>query len=919
MNLPSFKKIPLSAAIASLCFISGAMAQEFNTSSNANNVDGLELEEITIVGTRIKRRDEYSTSPVQTLGEEDLRVSGSLSMGEVLQELPSVGSSLNSNGSAGTSYGTSSLNLRSLGENRSLVMVNGHRWVNGAGGRGFRDFVDLNTIPQAIVERVEVLQDGATAIYGADAIAGVVNIHTYDDFNGARLKAYYGESSEGDRGTQNIDFLWGKDIGDSNWMLAVSYMDQDPIYTQDRSLTAVPLNGLTAGTPEGLFRESGLAGVVDFPVPSGGITRDAGVDGSDISNWRAVDSTNDRFNRYHNNYIVGPQERTSIYLQNKTKLTSSMEFSLEFLYNKRESDQLFSAVPPVIRGSRGFAIANDPAVNPFGIEFSGSDFRVNNFFVDNGQRDNLQEVETLRIGMGLSGEFDNGWGWDGFLSWAENEGSFTSVNQIHLDKLALGLLACDSSGISADVSDLEAGCVPVNLFNPLTPEMIDYINFTGKDENKAEQLDFTLNVSGELMELPAGMLAFAAGMEYREEQGLDKPDSVINSSPRINTYRTTTSSPRVGTDAEYDLTEFYTEVSVPLLADKPLAKILTLDLAARYSDYSTFGGTTNGKVGVAYRPVEDLLIRGTWAEGFRSPSLLELFEGQRTIFQAVEDPCSGGGAGLVGCEGVSVDYIQDSDANVLVVTEGNENLEPETSDNLSLGFVFTPSFWEGTSLTLDWYNIEVDNLITDIDDFGAEQILQLCANTGQSCNMISRNSAGEILGVDTGPINLNSVEVEGIDAVFRYETETDLGNWDFTLSLSKLNQYTESTTLPDGTLVTEDKRGTSARRESYPEWRGSFLAKLAADNWSANYTLRYIGDTEESFGGETHHISSTVYHNVSGSYNFSESLSLKVGVDNLTDKQPPASYTNLNINFDQNTYTAVGRFMYLQLVYDFEV
>jgi outer membrane receptor protein involved in Fe transport len=185
--------------------------------------------------------------------------------------------------------------------------------------------------------------------------------------------------------------------------------------------------------------------------------------------------------------------------------------------------------------------------------------------------------------------------------------------------------------------------------------------------------------------------------------------------------------------------------------------------------------------------------------------------------------------------------------------------------------------------------------------------------------MISRNSAGEILGVDTGPINLNSVEVEGIDAVFRYETETDLGNWDFTLSLSKLNQYTESTTLPDGTLVTEDKRGTSARRESYPEWRGSFLAKLAADNWSANYTLRYIGDTEESFGGETHHISSTVYHNVSGSYNFSESLSLKVGVDNLTDKQPPASYTNLNINFDQNTYTAVGRFMYLQLVYDFEV
>jgi outer membrane receptor protein involved in Fe transport len=890
-----------------------ALAAVYCPPALAQGDEGAAVEEVVVTGSRIKRQDEVSNSPVQTLNEDDLRIDGSLSLGDTLQTMPSVGSSLNSNGSAGTSHGSSSINLRNLGENRSLVLVNGHRWVNGAGTRGFRDFVDLNTIPQAMIQRVEVLQDGATAIYGADAIAGVINLQTYKDFEGLKVKGYLGTSSESDRDTTNIDLLAGRDFGNTNLMFAATYVDQEPIYTQDRALTAIPLNGLTVGTPEGLFREAGLAAVVGFTPPTAGITRDPGTDGSVIGNWRAVDTATDTFNRYANNYVIGPLERTSLFLQSTTEISDSLSLSIEAMYNERKSDQLFSAALSSVRGgSRGFVIANDPAVNPFGIEFSGSDFRHDSFMVENGQRDNVQDVETTRIGVGLNGEFKNDWSWDAFLSYAQNEATFTSVNQVDLDRLALGLLNCDTSGIAVDVSDLAAGCVPVNLFNTLTPAMIEYINFTGRDVNKAEQTDFTFNVTGDLYELPAGMLAFAAGVEHRKEAGLDTPDSNINATPRINSYRATSSAPRDGTDADYDLNELYVEFSVPLLADQPAAQSLVLDVAARYSDYSTFGDTTNSKVGLGYRPVDALLIRGTWAEGFRAPSLLELFEGTRATSIPVTDPCSGGGAGLPGCAGVPDTYVQIA-GNAPATVGGNPTLQPETSENISFGFVWTPEFLEGSSLTADWYDIQIDDTISA---YGAQNLLDLCAATGQRCNFIQRDSSGEIVNVIDGPINLNSTSVMGFDIVARYNTDIQLGNLDLQLAMSRLNDLTVESTLSDGSILVEDKTGTSANRESYPKWRGLLRAQWSHEAWAANYSARYIGKTTESPGGTPIGIPSVTYHNIAGIYQFNDKLSLRVGIDNVADKQPPASLANTNINFDQNTYNPVGRFMYMQLTYD---
>ena len=909
LNHFSLLGVPMLAVLFTVYPVT-SIAQE-----GTDTVDDNVLEEVVIIGSRIRRQDEVSSSPVQTLSEEDLRIDGSLSIGETLQQLPSVGPSLNSNGSAGTSHGSRSLNLRNLDPNRNLVLVNGHRWVNGAGTRGFRDFVDLNTIPQAMIERVEVLQDGATAIYGADAISGVVNMHTYQNFEGGRAKAYYGVSSEGDRDSVGIDVLLGKTFGRSNWTLAASYVEEDPIYTQDRKISALPLNGLSAGTPEGLFRETGLAAVVGFPVPSAGITRDPGTNGNDIGSWRPVDSANDRFNRYDNNYLVAPSTRTSVFLQNTTEFGNDMTFNLEALYTERKSDQLFSGAVSAVQGSRGFVIANDPRVNPFGITFSGSDFRLTSFFEDNGQRDNQQDVTTMRFGAGLAGEFNNGWAWDSFVSWARNEADFLSVNQIYLDKLALGMRACNSSGITGDISDLAAGCVPVNLFNPLTSEMVDYINYTGRDYNKAEQFDFTYSFTGDLVEMPAGTLAFAAGVEYREEKGLDVADDYINATPRVNTYRTTSSAPRDGTDGKYHLSEAYVEFDVPLVSGKKMVEDLSLQAAVRYSNYSTFGGTTNGKLGMLYRPTESFMFRGTWAEGFRSPSILEMFEGLRETSIPVTDPCNGGGAGLPGCEGVPPGYVQPS-SNVPGIVGGNPNLQPETSVNTSFGFVFTPTNLEGASLTVDWYKIDIEDTISA---YGAQNVLNLCAATGQRCGFILRDASGEILSVVDGPINLNKTNVEGLDIVSRYMTDAGNGTLDFSLSLAYLIDLRQESTLTDGTVLKEDKVGTSASRESYPEWRGLFVTRYIADKWNASYTLRYIGSTDEMVSGSPRHISARVYQNLAGTYQFNDSWALKLGIDNLFDVQPPSSLTNLNINFDISTYNAVGRFIYAQLIWDFEL
>lgn len=896
----------MAIAVASVLGIgyglpSNAVAQEAApASAGDNSSEAKTLEAVSVVGSRIRRKDETAASPVFTMERSEIEATGVVSVGELLQELPSVGSSFNSTGSAGTSHGTSSLNLRNLGANRSLVLVNGRRWVNGAGTRGFRDFVDLNTIPLAAVERVEVLLDGATAIYGADAIAGVVNIITFSDFDGLKLSSYVGGTDKGDGFTHNEDLLWGKSGDWGSALVSATIASSKEILAGDRDFARAPLQGLSRNTPAGRFKNS--VAVDSFGTKA--FVRDG------AGGYRLDVPATDVYNETPDTTLVGPSDRKGLYGQLRFHLGDSATFVTEGLFNSRESSQRFPAATPRIRGGDGMTIPANHPFNPFGVPFqgSGTSFEVVRMITELGPRINTQNVNTMRLAAGFEGDFSNGWSWNTFYTYAQNKAKWTSTNQIDLDKVALALGPNDRCATYQ--------CVPLNIFGEITPDMANYIRANAVDRNGTKQHDFTANLTGDLFALPAGMLAFAAGVEYRKEIGFDQPSAYVNEKPQFITYdRKTTSAPRLPTRGMYNLKEAYVEFSVPLLAELPMVKQLELSAATRHSRYSTFGGTTNSKLGLVWHPWDDLMLRTTWAQGFRAPSINELYAGLRQTNLPANDPCNGGGAGKPGCAGVPAGYNQAnySGGSIHSTVGGNPDLKPESSVNRSSGFIYTPAFAKGLSWSVDWYDVDLKEAISS---FGSQNLLNLCANTGQRCNLVRRDASGEIINLTDGPINLNRLRAKGVDTTLRFQLpKMDIGNLDLMFNAAYLTAFDRYDTLPNGEVRVAKRAGKSdIARESFPRWKANTSLDWSRGVWAANWSVHYIGNTDEGAAPGYGRIPAQLTHDVWGAYRLTAMpVTFTLGVQNLFDKDPPLSYVNGgDLNFDMSTYNPRGRFIYVK-------
>lgn len=903
------------------------------------------LNEIVVTGSRIQRSDASSVGPLTTLTAGDIAAAAPTSAGDLLQALPGVGVSLNSNGTQGTSFGVSSINLRYLGSaegsgNRTLVLVDGHRWVNAVGGRGFRDFVDLNTIPLGIIDSIEVLKDGASAIYGADAIAGVVNIRTKRDLEGLEVNTRFGRSDRNDNENVSGYVNWGDRSGAASWLLSMSYNDTKPVRTDARALTTRALAPLTAPptSPRGLFVLPGLSNNVFFGTPlnfaanaTNAVTRlpdvtTIGVGNQADNSFRVARLPEDDFNTQAQGiYAIGPSERLGAFARFGLQLSDSLDGYAEVLYNERKSSQLFSPVLLDLRGSNGYSIARDQAFNPFGtangvptanaLAFSGSTLRVQRVLDEVGNRDNQQEVKTLRVAAGLDGtaELAGNWRWDAFLSWSRNEASFDALNQVNFESIFRSL---------STPSVCSTGCTPLNIFGQITAPMADYIRYNGHDEQEATQVNFALNATRDLFDLPAGVVGFATGYEYRREKAVDIPDAFAASLstvlPLVSGARqaTTTAQSRDPTSGDYALHELYAEVSAPLLADKPLAYSLDVDAALRHSKYSTVGGETTAKFGVAYRPISTVLLRSTYSQGFRAPSILELYQGSRnTNFQAV-DPCNGGGSGRPGCAGIPATYNQNQfgAGTIAGVVAGNPNLKPETADTLAIGIALTPQFLEGFSWTIDWFNIEVDDAIASQT---ATQLLQSCALRQLNCDLIRRAATGEVLQLRQAVVNLANIEVEGIDSTLRYVVDTAAGRFDAMIDLSYLDRFRTSILQPDGSLTIDDRAGKSDQpRSTFPRVKAQGGLRYSRNGFEAGYKARYIGSSKDVPGNAINggSIKPITYHDLQFAYSFADSkYRVAIGVDNVADEQPPASAANNPINFDIYTYDIRGRYLYATL------
>jgi outer membrane receptor protein involved in Fe transport len=927
------------------------MAMSVSHPAAAQDASATAVEAVVVTGSKIARKDADSVGPLTTLTTKDIESTASSSIGDILQKLPDAGVSYNSNGSQGTSFGASSISLRYLANtdgdaDRTLVLVDGHRWVDATGARGIRDYVDLNTIPIGIIGSVEVLQDGASAIYGADAIAGVVNIHTRQGEDGLTLNAKYGNSEHGG-GQEYAGYAnWGAQLPHGSIFLSASYVKDLPILTRDRALTQTSLTAGLANLSTAPASPRGVYVLPGFSTAAAPITQNVGITtATGPASYHAATLPGDYFDSDAQGVdATGGQERYGFYGRIVQQLTDNINMTVDALWNRRVSSQILSPTSLSIGGTggtfKGFAIPANQQYNPFGTAFTAAQaWSIGIFTNAVGNRGQFEDVDNYRFSVGFDGTLgvlSREFNWSLFGSFSRDDMRYRGTNNIDLEHVALGIGSPTTCAATA-------GCVPINIFGQMDATQANYIRANQFETNSTQLFDLALDVNGKIVDLPAGPLAVAFGAEVRRNTGSDQPDTYANTLstgtgilPLPATTATTTAPTRTPTsNGSNNVREAFIEVNIPLLTDMPLAKSLELDAAGRYSDYDSVGGAATSKVGLGWRPIEDLLLRATWSQGFRAPSLIELYSGSRqtNLAGANTDPCNGGAAahpGLPGCAGIPSTYNQNLYNSGLLpeTVSGNTKVQPETAETLSYGFAYKPNWLDGFSLTSDFYRVNIYNAISQP---AVTTALQLCAVSGGSyCSIVSRDpNSGQVLNFLSSYQNLNKIRTSGIDSTARYGFDTEIGHWDAVLNTTFLDYFTTYAPNPaGGAPIVTQAAGTSTAgttpataRSTYPHWKGAASLGWSEDVWSVTWRGRYIGSTKDSAAPvlpatpvKNGEVSEIYYNDLQASYTLdSQNMMFTAGINNLFDVMPPASYANAPINFDIYTYDVTGRYFFVSV------
>ncbi|MBT8098911.1 MAG: TonB-dependent receptor, partial [Gammaproteobacteria bacterium] len=928
-----------------------------------------EVEEVIVTGSRIRRNPLDEPVAIMDISAQDIVSTGLTNLGDALQNLPITGSAINSQfnvpgnsgfpqDGAGIGAGAVQVSIRNVGAKRTLVLVDGRRWVAGASASGVPISVDLNTIPDNVIDRVEVLQDGASAIYGSDAIGGVVNIITKQNFEGFQLSAQTGSYlSESDGESLEIASLWGGGNDRTHFVVSASYKDEQGVETWSRSRSAYPNPDATScdisgtfcssftpqgrfilGPAIGLYRNGVLdpgctASDPDCSVASitlnDGVLNDGGAnvpvfDQNDLNAGDFHQFTNaDRFN-YNGpgrNFLRTPNERVNFYVNVRHDLVDNVTMFARASYTNRTSATK-AAPEPLCFFDCGNRIADATVIsalnpfNPFGVDLSVAD-GTGVFFgrrpLESGGRLFFQDVNTYMYAMGLEGEFDAGgrdYYWDLTAGYGDNRGfqeKFNSHNQAKL-QVALGDPA---------VCAATPNCVPFNLFGgqgpngtgSFTQDMLDFVTYTQRDFSEQTLKNYAFNIGGSIAEMPAGTLGFAAGLEYRDHKGAFRPDPIAARGE-------TAGIPSGATAGEFDVTEFYGELNIPLLADARGAEYVEANIAARSSDYSTSGSESTYKISGLWRVYENLSMRASVSTGFRAPGIGELFGGAAREDFTFTDPCTDYNADLGAANG-GRDTPQpaniQANCNTLgvppglaqvnpqfsAVSAGNAALTPEESDSWTAGLVFSPewakgqSWSEGITASLDFYNLEIDNAIQGRDP---GDLVTACVETLDPtlCGLVPRSGAGQIGLINNQLQNIGGIDAAGWDLMVDYTSpETSLGQFNVGFNATGLSKYDERSTAPDGTVSVKDLKGehtdeTFAR--AFPELRTVTTVGWARDRWNGLLTFRWTDDMTADGGNK---VDSVMFTDLRASYRpdmFDDALSITIGFNNLLDEDPPVCF-----------------------------
>jgi iron complex outermembrane receptor protein len=911
-------------------------------------------ETIVVTGSRIRRDPLDQSSPVVTLDQSSLAQTGLASVADILQRLPSASGGLNSkvNNSGnlgnppdggGVGAGSAEIDLRYLAAKRTLVLVDGLRFVNGTSASGIPATVDINTIPANMIERIEVLQAGASPLYGSDAIAGVVNIITVAQQEGLRASAQYGAFRQGDGDTFNADVSYGVRGETTNLVFGASYVKQDPVRSRDRRISQFPNPGQTSCTdPVGGCSSAAVNGrfLTDFGNQTISNPPDNTPTLAELRDFTAAD----RFNFAPFNYLLTPSERYGAWMSFHQELTDNINFRVKAQYNHRKSQNQAAFEPLFIGPDAGNGAgslfdtlsfdATNP-FNPFGVTLSagrpGQPPQNYSFIarrlVEAGQRTFNQRVDTLSATATLDGSFTVGgheWYWDANALFGLNDAHQSFTGNVRADRVAQAI---------GPIANCQAPCVPLNLFGGLgsiTPEMLNWIAFTERDKSRQELYDYTLNLTGDLFDLPAGPVGFAVGYEHRIQAASFTPDPIVSAGLGADI-------PAQPASGRYNVDEIYGELRVPLLKNTPFFYSLEVDGAVRHSSYSISGQSTTYTVTGLWKPIEDLLFRGAYTTGFRAPSLGELFGGRSRFDLPVVDPCTSDPSGQfqtnptvrANCiaNGVPANgSYKEPPGQLPVITQGNINLKPETSRNLTFGAVYAPlwarsgSFASALSIEANYYDIRVKKAIGAVDP---NLTLNNCALRGDapSCALVVRTNNGFVNEINGTLQNLDSIRTRGIDVTGLYRTpETGAGTFGLAVNATWLLKYVLSAS---NGFVVLDRKGTErgSPDQAFPKFKGNATIDWSLnDTIAASFTGRYIDSVIEidTNTGLPHKMGDRFYGDVQLTFKpgFAQHrFAFTIGVNNVFNTSPPPCVSCSLNNFDPTTYDVPGQFGYARISY----
>ncbi|HSG88851.1 MAG TPA: TonB-dependent receptor [Pseudomonadales bacterium] len=848
----------------------------------------------SVTGSRILRPGLDLDAHVDVIDRQEIELSGDQTLSDVIRQLPAVAGNATSTLVTNGGDGTASITLRGLPASNTLVLLNGRR-LNSDALRG--ESVDLNTIPLAAVERIEILKDGASAIYGADAIAGVINIVTRHDFRGLWLSAYGGTSSRDDLRTEHMSLLWGHKSERMALSLGAEVYDQGRIQSRDRDISRTADDRARGG----IDKRSSATAPARITLGNDALILAEGASGTASGDFRAA-TDEDRFDFRSETTALVPSERWSLFGEADVNLAPGLSAYTELLYTSTEARNTL-AQTPLLTGFEvmPLPVAANAAFNPFGVRIDDVRRRI----VELPNRTTVNETDTERVVLGLRWRRD-GSGMDLHLAHHETDAVEEQTGLLSAPELALAL------GPEATCRSTPA-CVPLNLFGPagsIDRAMLDWIATDISSRARSSLTTFALNAHGSLGALPSGNIEFAVGAEYRDESLDIVPD------PAAIAQETVGGANFGGTDGNRRIGELYGELAIPLLHDRPFARELDLQLATRLSRYSDFGQTQNPRVALRWRPLEDLLLRSAWAEGFRAPTLRELNLTVQQSAAFLVDPCAQpwNVGTLPGCRVQSDPTL----TQFLTLTGGNMDLKAEQARSFTLGFLWTPSWVAGDmDLSVDYFDIEQE----DVVDASAQFVVNENAATGRFADRVLRDAMGNLTSVTATNLNVGRRDVSGLDITFKWQLPpTRYGVVELAVNAAHIRRFLDQLN-PDakptdqaGTFVDAASEGNG----SLPDWKANLGLSWAWGPWEARYGLYQVSSLDEVVPGldRQRQIDGWQVHNLQVGYRWLTAVSdtrLALGVKNLTDEAPPFSAAAFNDSFDARTYDLIGRYLYARL------